>query len=140
MALMSLKHKLKALKWDQKKELEKMEKKFTLERDNAIAQVEQKITSTFNEEMKHLVREKFEIQHEVETQQSIVRKLTMIIARQEIDTYDPNIDLPRDYFGFLKHANEFLKRDNFYRCFDCAKLVQRKTLNKSERQDVEETI
>ena len=56
MAMMTLKHKIKALKWDHKNELENIRKELSREHDNSISQIQHKIKAAFDEELRLLIK------------------------------------------------------------------------------------
>jgi len=90
-----------------------------------IASVQARLKATFDDEVKHLLLEKRNIEKELDDQARLIRKLIRIGTRQELDTYDPNIELPPEFVGYLRHVEEYLKRDGLLRCSACHKDFQR---------------
>lgn len=76
---------------------------------------------TFNDEIRHVLNEKQQLRQSIKSHLGLNDKLLQIMIRQELDTYDPNISLPKSYLGYFRYVNEFLKRDSLYKCADCGR-------------------
>ena len=100
-----------------------------------IASVQARLKATFDDEVKHLLLEKRNIEKELDDQARLIRKLIRIGTRQELDTYDPNIELPPEFVGYLRHVEEYLKRDGLLRCSACHKDFQRHKRPREQAQN-----
>ena len=53
----------------------------------------------FDKEIQHIQNEKYQLRKQIYEREKLISKLTNIIYRQELDTYDPNLEAPRDNIG-----------------------------------------
>ena len=42
--------------------------------------------------------------------------MTNVVYRQEIDTYDPNLEAPRDNIGYFKKVDTFFDKNGTFKC------------------------
>jgi hypothetical protein len=56
----------------------------------------------FDKEIQHIQNEKYQLRKQIYEREKLISKLTNIIYRQELDTYDPNLEVPRDNIGYFK--------------------------------------
>ena len=48
--------------------------------------------------------------------ENLISKLTNVVYRQEIDTYDPNLEAPRDNIGYFKKVDTFFDKNGTFKC------------------------
>lgn len=70
----------------------------------------------FDKEIQHIQNEKYQLKKQIYEREKVISKLTNIVYRQEIDTYDPNLEAPRDNIGYFKKIDSFFDKNGTFKC------------------------